>query len=87
MENIVERHINNNRKKLNQKCLIRLFKFEIIRFYADFISKKNVAYKTFITQEMLKKKYLASNLIYLSIYHTKKIIDKHMKDLDPVFKK
>ena len=41
LENIVERHINNNHKKQKQKCLIRLFKFEIIRFYADFISKKN----------------------------------------------
>ena len=53
----------------------------------NFISKKNVAYKTFITQEMLKKKYLASNLIYLSIYHTKSIVNKYIKDLDPVFKK
>ena len=53
----------------------------------NFISKKNVAYKTFITQEMLKKKYLASNLIYLSIYHTKNIVNKYIKDLDPVFKK
>ena len=65
---------------------LKITGIESITFF-NFISKKNIAYKTFITQEMLKKKYLASNLIYLSIYHTKKIIDKYMKDLDPVFKK
>ena len=43
----------------------------------NFLYKKNLAYKTFITQEMLKKKYLASNQIYLTIFHTKKIIDKY----------
>jgi len=65
---------------------LKITGIESITFF-NFISKKNIVYKTFITQEMLKKKYLASNLIYLSIYHTKKIIDKYMKDLDPVFKK
>ncbi len=53
----------------------------------NFISKNNIAYKTFITQEMLKKKYLASNQIFLTILHTKKIIDKYMDNLDPIFKK
>ena len=53
----------------------------------NFISKKNIAYKTFITQEMLKKKYLASNQIFLTILHTKKIIDKYINELDPIFKK
>ena len=65
---------------------LKITGIESITFF-NFISKKNIVYKTFITQEMLKRKYLASNLIYLSIYHTKKIIDKYMKDLDPVFKK
>ena len=36
---------------------------------------------------MLKKNYLASNQIYLTIFHTKKIIDKYIKELDPIFKK
>jgi glutamate-1-semialdehyde 2,1-aminomutase len=30
-------------------------------------------YKTLITQEMLKKKYLASNLVYVSIAHDEKL--------------
>ena len=53
----------------------------------NFLYEKNIAYKTFITQEMLKKKYLASNQIFITIHHTKKIIDEYIKKLDPVFKK
>jgi hypothetical protein len=36
---------------------------------------------------MLKKKYLASNQIFITIYHTKKIINEYINKLDPVFKK
>ena len=43
--------------------------------------------KTFITYEMLKKKYLASNVIYLSVLHNKKLIDKYLSVLDNVFLK
>jgi len=53
----------------------------------NFLYKKNIAYKTFISQEMLKKKYLASNQIFITIYHTKKIINEYINKLDPVFKK
>ena len=52
----------------------------------SFTSKNNLLYKTFITQEMLKRGILASNLIYLSIDHSKKIIDHYIKNLDDVFK-
>ena len=47
----------------------------------------NLLYKTFISQEMLKYGYLASNLVYLSILHKKKIIDRYIFYLDKVFKK
>lgn len=52
----------------------------------NFITKNNLLYKTFITQEMLKRGFLASNLIYLNINHNKKIIDFYIKNLDEVFK-
>ena len=52
----------------------------------SFTSKNNLLYKTFITQEMLKRGILASNLIYLSIDHNKKIIDHYIKNLDNIFK-
>ena len=43
--------------------------------------------KTLFTQEMLKKGYLASNLIYLSYAHTDKIIDQYCELAFDVFKK
>jgi glutamate-1-semialdehyde aminotransferase len=49
--------------------------------------KNNNLLKTFITSEMLKRKYLASNVVYVSISHSKKIIDKYLKDLDEVLYK
>ena len=35
---------------------------------------------------MLKRGYLASNTIFLNIFHTKKVIDNYIKNLDPIFK-
>ena len=51
-----------------------------------FESKNNNAYKTFITQEMLKYG-LATNVVYLSTAHSKSIIDKYLKKIDIIFKK
>ena len=36
---------------------------------------------------MLKKGYLASNITFLTIYHTKSVIYKFIKILDPIFLK
>ena len=64
---------------------IEIFGFKSIPQFR--FSKDNNLLKTFITHEMLKKNYLASNVIYVSIAHTKKIIDLYLKDLDKVFQK
>lgn len=53
----------------------------------NFSSKNNLKYKTYISQEMLKKGYLASNTIFLSSTYNKNIIDNYIKNLDPIFKK
>jgi glutamate-1-semialdehyde 2,1-aminomutase len=44
-----------------------------------------LAYKTLITQEMLGKGYLASNLIFSSLAHTPDVVDGYLNALDPVF--
>ena len=41
--------------------------------------------KTFLTQEMLKNKILATNIIYVTIFHRKNNIKKYIKILDKVF--
>lgn len=44
-----------------------------------------LAYKTLITQEMLGKGYLASNLIFSSLAHTPDVVEGYFEALDPVF--
>ena len=53
-------------------------------FYFD--SKNHNAFKTFITQEMLKKKIFATNSIYVSVSHNKKILKKYFLILNKIFK-
>lgn len=50
-----------------------------------FKSKNYLAYKTFVTQEMLKKGYLAGTSMYTCIAHTPEIIDGYFYELDKVF--
>ena len=42
-------------------------------------------YKTFITQEMLKNNYLASNSVYVCTEHTDEIVNEYFDLLEPVF--
>ena len=51
-----------------------------------FSSPKMTEYKTIISQEMLKKGYLASNIVYVCINHSDKIINRYLSNLDDVFK-
>ena len=51
----------------------------------NFKSKNHLAYKTFITQEMLKEGYLAGNSMYPSLAHTPEIMDDYFSKLDKVF--
>jgi len=52
-----------------------------------FNSKFNNLYKTFITQEMLKKGYLASNMVYVCTEHSDEIIDNYFHELNLIFEK
>ena len=51
------------------------------------ISKDWLKYKTFITQEMLKKKMLCSNALFMSVKHEEKILDEYLNNLDEIFLK
>lgn len=48
-------------------------------------SANSLAYKTLITQEMLGKGYLASNIFYASTEHTEAVVDAYFDALAPVF--
>ena len=44
-----------------------------------------IKYKTLITQEMLKRGFLATNSVYVSFAHDKKVVDEYIDNLDEVF--
>ena len=48
-------------------------------------SPNALAYKTLITQEMLKKGYLAGNSVYVCIEHTPEVQHHFFNALDPIF--
>src|SRR5262249_18017486 len=50
-----------------------------------FPSQNALAYKTLITQELLKKNILAANSIYVCTEHAPELIDRYFEALDPVF--
>jgi glutamate-1-semialdehyde 2,1-aminomutase len=53
----------------------------------NFDSKLNLYYKTFISQEFLKKNFLASNAIYVCTEHNSKIMNQYFEILDDIFYK
>ena len=50
-------------------------------------SKYWIKYKTFITQELLKKRILGANTTYVSISHNNKILKRYFESLDQIFYK
>lgn len=49
-------------------------------------SDNSLKYKTLITQEMLKKGYLASTSVYVCTEHTPDLVSTYFEQLDPIFK-
>ena len=52
-----------------------------------FDSKNSLAYKTLVTQEMLKQGFLASNSTYVCTEHSPSIVDSYLSALNPIFGK
>lgn len=48
--------------------------------------KDALKYKTLLTQEMLKKGFLATTIIFACTEHSHEIVDHYFENLDPVFK-
>lgn len=71
---------NSNSLNIQLNGLPSLIAFNII-------SDNSLIYKAFITQEMLKKGYLAAMSIYVSVAHTHEVLDLYFDELDKIFKK
>ena len=80
--------IKNQLRKISKKndLKIKISGLDsLIRFEFLNIRNKNFFYKEFINQ-MLKKGFLASNVLYLSISHTSKLIKLYLKSFDQTLK-
>ena len=73
-------------KKLGQKYQLPISVFGLpALIQMKFNSKFNLEYKTLITQEMLKKGYLAANSVYVCTEHNPNILEGYEMALDNVF--
>ena len=81
----------NNMKKrwqtLADKYQLSIFQWGLPALAGfSFNSKNNLAYKTYLTQEMLSKGYLVGNSIYVSTEHSTEILDGYFYELNELFK-
>ena len=80
--------IKKNWKKIAKKNNIKIEISGIDALPSFQIKHVNwIKFKTYITQEMLKKNMLASNTIYVSTSHNQKIIKRYYNELDKIFSK
>ena len=79
-------NISDRWSKLAKKYNLSINNFGIPALSGfSFNSSNAQAYKTLITQEMLKNGFLASNCVYACIDHSNSIIDDYFELLDPIF--
>lgn len=78
--------IKDQWNKLSKKYDLEISQYGIpaLAGYA-FNSKNAQIYKTFITQEMLKKDFLALTAVFSCVDHNKEIINQYFNHLDPIF--
>ncbi len=78
--------IKSNWLKLAKKYKLNLRVSEVTPLCSFFLDYKNSdELYTFFTKEMLKKKIIASNSIYISYSHKKKDVIKYLKNCDEIF--
>ncbi|MFE1938108.1 aminotransferase class III-fold pyridoxal phosphate-dependent enzyme [Leptospira kirschneri] len=79
-------HVKDRWKKLALKYSIDIDVWDLPALASfTFRSKNAIAYKTLVTQEMLKNRFLAGNSFYACTEHTLEIIDQYFEFLDPIF--
>jgi glutamate-1-semialdehyde 2,1-aminomutase len=83
---VIGKKIKENWIKLANKFNLKIQVYGISSIPTfDFVSKNKKAYKTYLTQEMLKKGFLAGTSIYVCTEHKKNIINKYFDFLEEIF--
>ena len=83
MGKIIRNGIIKIAKKNNIKISVN--EIDTIVSFNFLYDKKNEYLNTLFTELMLKKNFLASNLIYVSYFHTESVIKKYLINVDKVF--
>lgn len=83
----IGKKVQKNWKELadNHDLQINISGIPALSVYS-FRSENALQYKTFVTQEMLKKGFLASTLFYACTKHTEEYISQYTEALEPIFK-
>ncbi|MDA7476472.1 aminotransferase class III-fold pyridoxal phosphate-dependent enzyme [Candidatus Pelagibacter ubique] len=82
----VGKNIHDRLEKISNKYDLKILQTGLFALTSyKFQSEKALAYKTLITQEMLKKGFLASNSVYVCTQHTKEIVERYFYELETVF--
>tara|TARA_B110000444_G_C18732866_1_gene544144 strand:+ start:415 stop:909 length:495 start_codon:yes stop_codon:yes gene_type:complete len=76
----------NGKKKLDF-IFYKIKSYNKLYVSINLITHKDfLGFKTYITQEMLKRGFLASTLFYASVCHDEKSINQYFESLDEIFK-
>ena len=78
--------IKKNWEKISKKYKLKIEISGIISIPQFKFNKNHNLLKTYFVKRMLEKGFLASNMIYVSIAHNNKILNKYFKAMDDVFK-
>ena len=81
---------NYLRKKISELFIKMGFEYKINSFppiVSFSLKKNNELFKSFFAKEMLKERILATNTIYLNIYHTKRVVDHYINKFEKILKK
>ena len=78
--------VQKNWKKIAKNNSLKINIFGLPALSAFSLESKNwLKYKTFITQEMLKKGFLASNALFICINHDKIVLENYYDNLNEIF--
>lgn len=76
-----------NKKAFEKGLTIRIGGIFPMSHFSIVGDEEPLVYKTYITQEMLKRGYLASNAFYTSYAHSAEIIESYIENIGDVFDK
>ncbi len=89
--NIITKKGEKIQKKWKEIASINNLKINILGIPAlssfSITSENWLKYKTFITQEMLKKKMLSANALFMSVKHDEKTLNEYLDNLNDIFHK